>query len=103
VTSNIRSYGGAQQKKCNAKSDDEWDLPHDTAPPCVFALSHALPPVMYAEVLSVSRQEKVAGPKPRAFRICDIAVKLTDDPFSEDGASGLSSWPNLSGGSAGKV
>jgi len=27
VTSNIRGYGGAQQKKCNAKSDDEWDLP----------------------------------------------------------------------------
>jgi hypothetical protein len=41
VTSNIRGYGGAQQKKCKAKSDDEWDLPHDMAPPCVFALSRA--------------------------------------------------------------
>jgi hypothetical protein len=39
LTANVRGYGGAQQKKCNAKSDDEWDLSHGTAPPCVCALS----------------------------------------------------------------
>jgi hypothetical protein len=33
----------------------------------------------------------------------NIAAKLTGDAFSEDGTNGLSSWPNLSGGSAGKV
>jgi hypothetical protein len=29
---NVRGYGGAQEKKDNAKSDDEWDLPHDRPP-----------------------------------------------------------------------
>jgi hypothetical protein len=33
MTANVRGYGGAQQKKNNAKSNDDWDLPHD-GPPC---------------------------------------------------------------------
>jgi hypothetical protein len=32
MTANVRGYGGAQQKKNNAKSNDDWDLPHDGLP-----------------------------------------------------------------------
>ena len=33
----------------------------------------------------------------------DIVGQLTEDPFFENGTGGVSSWPNVSGGSEGKV
>jgi hypothetical protein len=59
VTSNIRGYGGVQQKKCNAKPDDEWDLPHDMAPPCVFALSRAAAGIVRGGIVGVTARKSV--------------------------------------------
>ena len=38
LAANVRGYRGAQQEECNAKSEDEWDLPHGGAP-CVCVLN----------------------------------------------------------------
>jgi hypothetical protein len=52
------------KRNANAKSDDEWDLPHDMAPPCVFALSRAAAGNVRGGMVGVTARKSV-GPKLR--------------------------------------